>query len=1413
MSTAAHVQPNDKELSFKDGMSIEETYTKMEQHEHILLRPDMYIGSTRRITDDLWVWDDQQQGMVLRSVTYAPGLYKIFDEVLVNAADNAQRDSTMRFIKVHIDVERGSISVHNDGHGIPVEKHKIHDKYVPELIFGDLLTGSNFDDAQAKVTGGRNGLGAKLANIYSHEFVVETCCDHKMFKQTFHDNMRTRDAPIVKSAPKFHDYTKITFTPDLKRFDDMQQLDSDIVALFKKRVVDIAGCNSKLQVWLNDEKLPIRSFKDYVGLYFKSRSDESKPVIIGPDVIVDATGKRRWEVVFTVSHGDFQQVSFVNSIWTMRGGNHVQAVIKKIVDQLQPKIKKKNKGTEVKHAMMRNHMFIFVNALINNPEFDSQTKETLKSTQMQWGTKCDLSESFLTNVVNKSGIIERILLWNQGRSAIALKVTNGKKRGRLGISKLTEANQAATSKSHRCTLIITEGDSAKGLALAGLSVVGRDYYGIFPLRGKVLNVRDAAMSQVLKNEELNMIKKAMGLQHDKVYTDVSSLRYGKIMIMTDQDHDGSHIKGLFINFIHHYWPSLIKIPGFLTEFITPIVKVTNKNVTHSFFTIPEYRAWCDTHAQELHKPKIKYYKGLGTSEPAEMQEYFGDLAKHKKDFVYTNDQDDKAIELAFSKSNSDQRKSWLADFEPGTHLDQSLTHIPYHEFINKELILFSLEDCERSIASMMDGLKPGQRKIMFACFKRNLRGEIKIAQLAGYVLEHCAYHHGETSLYTTMINMAQNFVGSNNINVLEPVGNFGSRDQGGKDAAAARYIFTTLSVMARYIFHPDDDQILNYLEDEGLSIQPDFYAPVVPMVLINGNAGIGTGWSSFVPNYNPRDIVHNLKRLLNNEAWVEMHPWYRGFQGTITWNSVSKNYRVTGRWRRLNDESIEITELPIGTWTQTYKEFLEKIVVASDEHVKKQKLSSSKKSSEKNENHEKVDKDDKEDEDEAYDAKPKPKKKTTKVKVKLEENGDEDDAATTTSKNNDPAIHLKDFKEYHTTSQVHFVLFGESFKDMTDDMIEKKLKLTDSLSINNMHLFGPDGRIQKYPNPQEILKAFFNVRLDMYEQRKCHIADRMASQLKVLDNKARFIRAVVNKDIIVANRKKVDLFEELRKKNYDPYPKGDVVLKHANVEAHDEEEDEEHDDSQEHDASDTTSNSHTHATSEYDYLLSMPIWSLTAERLQQLLDQAEQKRVEWAAMCKVKGADLWERDLDAFLDAWDRYEYNMTILDQTGVGGSAFRKPSLQSNASTTQGNIEAKKKREANLATFKKLKKLPPHKTLMMIPDVNTERPEIIKPEVITDSIIPAPKVKKERQSVKLRAVTASSPNDTQDVSMMDQLDQDIDDVKPPLIMDAKRSRSKMDDPPTSSTDTMQTTKPKRNSLDDYLTPNKKMKLKDDQS
>ncbi|KAJ1898352.1 DNA topoisomerase 2, partial [Coemansia sp. IMI 209127] len=877
----------------------------------------------------MWVMDTSTKRMARRKLHYTPGLYKIVDEILVNAADNKSRDPSMKKLDVTIDKEAGIISIMNDGKGIPVEIHRDEKVYVPELIFGHLLTSSNYDDKQEKVTGGRNGYGAKLCNILSTEFSVETTdiTVQKKYVQTFTANMKNIGKPKITKYGLKREYTKITFKPDFEKF-HMTHLDDDAIALITKRVYDLAGCIDGVKVSLNGEVIPLRGFKSYVELFLlppvKTEGDDAVSVLASkPPEIIYKKFSDRWEVAFAVSDGQFNQVSFVNSINTLRGGTHVNYIADQIVKNFIAANKRSK--IDIKPHQVKNNMWIFVNAKIVNPTFDSQTKETLTLRSTAFGSKCEVTDDFMKNVL-KSDLKEFVEMMVRRKEEREMKKTDGTRSSRLtGIDKLDDANLAGTRHSNDCTLILTEGDSAKTLAVSGLGVQGRDKFGIFSLRGKPLNVRDASATQISANQEFTNLKQILGLKHGTKYTSTSQLRYGHVLIMADQDVDGSHIKALIVNMFDSMYPGLLEVQGFLQQFITPVVRVTNSRTKEriNFYTEAEFKQWYDAQPNSAKGWVPKYYKGLGTSKESDALEYFGKLDFHRKTFETAQIDDRKLLDMAFNKAKADARKEWLAAYKPGEWIDNNKSSVGIGEFINKELVLFSIEDNARSIPSAVDGLKPGQRKILWTCFDSNINKEIKVVSLQGKVTERASYHHGEQSLVSTIVNMAQDYVGSNNINLLVPEGGFGTRLLGGKDAASARYISTYLSKITRAIFHKGDDALLETLYDDGKPVEPRWYIPVIPAVLVNGADGIGTGWSTNIPNYNPSDIIANIRRLMNKEPVVPMTPWYRGFRGGIEIESAGK-YRTCGLIEKVSDTELYISELPIRTWTDTYKAMLNK---------------------------------------------------------------------------------------------------------------------------------------------------------------------------------------------------------------------------------------------------------------------------------------------------------------------------------------------------------------------------------------------------------------------------------------------------------------------------------------------------------
>lgn len=889
-----------------------ESVEKLTHVEHILKRPDSYVGPVARVGEQYWVRDGD--GFERKTLVYAPALLKIFDEILVNAIDrNSLHPKHVTSISIDINKETGEVTIENNGPlgGVHVKMHEKEQVWNPELVFGHLLTSTNYDDTQERVVGGRNGYGAKLTNVYSSKFSVKIKDPENklIYTQEWSDNMKTCKPPKMRTYSSATSSVCVKFIPDWSRF-GMSAMDDNIYKIFEKRVYDANICTTPgCKVKFQGTALPKTSFDAYAKMHTKS--DE-----------VRMFTSDRWSVCVVPADDGFEQVSFVNGICTTKGGSHVDHVASVlaagIIDEMAKKIKLKPQ--QVKNAFM-----LFVKSTLVNPTFSSQVKSECTLKPQNFGSKFEPPKKFIKDIL-KTSVQTELMALSKFKEMKELQKTDGARKSRItGIPKLDDANKAGTNDSSKCTLIITEGDSAKTLAVAGLSIVGRDHYGVFPLRGKCKNVRDASVKQLTENKEFSDLKKILGLQQGKTYTSLNELRYGRLMIMTDADADGSHIKGLVLNMIHYFWPSLLNL-NFVVSMVTPIIKATKGSQTMSFYTDSTFRHW---YGDGKIGWKIKYYKGLGTSTSVEAREYFKNISKLTVRFKTDTDTDNSLI-LAFDKTKADDRKTWLLE---STEKNSNELEVPYGnvsdlditDFVHKDLVNFSLADLKRSIAHVSDGLKPSQRKVMHACFNKNLTHEMKVAQLAAYVSEKTSYHHGEVSLADTIVKLAHDFVGSNNINLLEPCGQFGTRLMGGKDASQTRYIFTKLTKDARKLFDSRDDAVLNYLDDDGKPIEPEYFVPIIPTVLVNGTEGIGTGFSCYIPPFNPQDISANIERALSGEDLVPMEPWFRGFKGKVFKSDGS--WITEGIWTSTsNNKTIHVTELPPGRWTQDYKEHLDNLV-------------------------------------------------------------------------------------------------------------------------------------------------------------------------------------------------------------------------------------------------------------------------------------------------------------------------------------------------------------------------------------------------------------------------------------------------------------------------------------------------------
>lgn len=1064
---------------------LAQKYQQKTDKGHILDNPDTYIGSVEEIESNQWVLSEDGSRIVEKAVKYIPGLFKLFDEGIVNCRDHVIRmlqqlkESAERplcpvtHIDVSIDAE-GVITMLNDGNGIDVAMHPEYNIWIPELIFGHLRTSTNYNKEEKKIVGGKNGFGFKLVLIWSTFGSVETV-DHVRglkYKQEFSNNLDTIGKPSVTKC-KTKPYTKITFKPDYARL-GIAGLTNDWISLLKKRVYDLAAVTDKgLKIKYNDALIPVKNFQQYIDMYIGSKDAAPR--------VYEENGER-WEYAAALTpSNEFVQISFVNGINTSKGGKHVEYILNQICRKMADFIEKKKK-VKVNANAIKEQLILFLRCDIENPAFDSQTKDYMNTPSAKFGSKCEVSDKFIEKLA-KMGVMDAACAITEVKENKAAKKTDGAKVKNLkGIVKLTDANEAGGDHAAKCTIIFCEGDSAKAGIMSGLSSEDRDFIGVYPMKGKILNVRGEVAKKIADNTEITDIKKILGLETGKHYDDVSSLRYGRVLFMTDQDLDGSHIKGLGINLFQSEWPSLLKIPGFLGFMNTPILKAKKGNQELCFYNNGEYETWKQDPANSAADWKVKYYKGLGTSTGKEFKEYFE--KKKMVGFQFSGDDSNDAIDMVFNKKRSDDRKQWLETvYNRNSYLDTSSELVSYPDFFHKEFIHFSKYDCDRSIPNLMDGLKISLRKILFGAFKKRLTQEIKVAQFSGYVSEHSGYHHGEASLNQAIKGLAQNFVGSNNINLLFPSGQFGTRLRGGDDAASERYIFTRLERITRFIFPEEDDAILTYLEDDGFPVEPIFYAPIIPMVLINGSKGIGTGFSTEILCYNPMQIMDYIQKKLASPSpsaevsqVIDFVPYYEGFKGQITRLTESK-FLIRGSYEKQKDDKIRVTELPVGFWTNDFKELLEELMDP-------------------------------------------PFSKDGKKGVAF----------------------IKDYQDMSSDCQVDFYVtfvkgkleeLEATIEDHGCNAVEKLLKLYTTVTTTNMRLFDANDKLRKYETVSQIIDDYFVVRLEMYAKRREYLIRSLKKQLVHLNNKVRYIQETLEGEIDLRRKNKSEVTALLGKRKFD----------------------------------------------------------------------------------------------------------------------------------------------------------------------------------------------------------------------------------------------------------------------------------------
>ena len=1131
-------------------MSSADNYKQYDHRTHVYMKPDTYIGADEPMTREEWIFDLENSTMMTSNVNFVPGCERLYLEVLTNASDNVGRSRRAGVDPGIIEVEmtNSTISVTNYGLPIPIEIHPEEKVYVPQMIFGSLLTSSNYEVDRHEA--GTNGIGAKAANIFSKEFTV-IVNDHirkLKYKQVWSNNMTSRTEPIIEKYKDKLSSVQIIYKMDFERFKYSAPngaeggYPKEAFALFARHAVDISF-TSKTLVKFNGKEFNFSNIRDYARLYF---GDAVESAVIhyqwpeGTEVINKKHGLQiaknsailpEIELIAIDTPDDGHHVSFVNCMMTKEGGVHVnsafkavgESAVQMINDGVLKKLTKQNKGKELDakekraHTISINdvkpHISILLSAKVLNPKFTSQTKTMLHSPV----PKINIKEEDLKGI-NKWQLIDRLYAAIEAKQFANMSKTDGKLKKYVRLLKGVDANNAGKAQRQNCVLYITEGRSGAGYANKLLALVegGRDNIGVLPMRGKLFNVMGKDIFQIEKNSEISELKKMLGLSEGTDYNNDANfnrLRYGSIMIMADSDVDGKHIIGLILNFFYCRFPSLLA-RGFVLYYRTPTIRVSFNKTVLKFYTQREYDGWKNS-TPNFKNWNHKYYKGLGTSKDSEIKD---DFQTPKIVTCLYDDNAPNAIKLAFDKNLTNQRKEWIKNWKQILGADELLMQ-PISTFINQELILFSIADVGRSIPKLTDGLKESHRKIIHGAHKKWKispknpdYAEVKVAQFGAFVAEKSNYHHGEMILDDVVVGMAQDFIGANNIPWFTRDGQFGTRYQGGKDAAETRYSYTRPEKLTGLILRKEDRPILNYVVDEGEDVEPETYYPIIPMVLVNGASGIGTGYSTLIPCHNPLDIINVLRLKLKgafDEDLPMIFPWYHGFSGTIKVidrrdkkkkgefniftlnNNENKENKENKEIEKeidddenidenLNDDelidgntfsnnetrpllsmitygkySVElngtviITELPIGRWPHDYHKWLEVLVEEKQ---------------------------------------------------------------------------ITGFRDLSVDNSVYFEIYGFVIKPTF-----KSLKLQRTMGMSNMVLLDENSRPFRYDNANDIIDKFYEKRLPIYNVRKEYILNNLSNEIKTLNHKIQFIQAVINGQISIINKKKVSIYETLDK--------------------------------------------------------------------------------------------------------------------------------------------------------------------------------------------------------------------------------------------------------------------------------------------
>jgi DNA topoisomerase-2 len=1182
-----------KEKSRKDDTAI---YKKKTDREGMLEMPSVFIGSAVPEKQVTWTVGSGSHCFVRENVRIAPGLCTVIKEIINNAADQSTLSEDVTAISVDID-SNGVITVINSGTGLPAAKHhKYTDTWTVQMCFTDFRTSSHYDRigktsktfSTTDITGGAHGYGAKTTVCFSKWFEIVTIDKKrgKKYSQRYENNM------LVVNPPKITDYdcskhsvfTRVTFLPDYQRFEyDYPLTKAQYDAVFKiteKIAYDTAGTTSPhcMVVFNNDTSLP-QTFEDYASCYL-TNCDESS--------IITSSLNDYWRICVAPQNQKASQtiVSLVNHIPIPRGGTHVNFVIRKLLQCF----KEDKKFSTLTEAQLKRALIVIIDCMIACPEYESQAKVSLKTNCHRFRTieyKYEFPDTFKEAVLKNREIRATLdAVIKSDRGGILTNVTKSASKMQGGLASYEPASLCDNvNRKKRTILFITEGISAKDSAMVARQVLGVDVVGIFPIRGKILNIKNASQRSVENSIIVTNLLRVVGIG-----TNRARLKYDDIVFFTDQDDDGFHIRALLLLFFHELYPTIAESNSErLCYFSTPLVTYAKGKNQREFYSMKQLEEWCkecNVSDKARKSDNFRYCKGLGTIKRSVMKEYLTDYDTHTT-YITFDEYAPASLNLAFNSMTQFRklRKEWIGGYDEASTSRSIVStvgkKVSVTKMINKQLIQFSMADNIRSLPDVMSGLKESQRKVLYSCFyKKPIQTRKPMIQVFGTVFKKALYHHGDSSLHGVICGMTQDFVGSNNIPYFDPdEGSYGTRVN--CEPAAARYLNVRRNPIMDKMFVHTDYEILPKHVEQGIQIEPKMFLPIIPMLLVNGSTGIGTGFRTEVLAYNPLDIVPNIIRALNKKPIETIVPYYEGFKGeTIVLEN--EKYMFVGTYEIIGDKTVRITELPVGIWTDSYKRWLEALCIGAQQKTVTKGTAKKSRTTKKGK---------------APKAFKTIKRKVTQFQKRAHEILLQDQSDVLVGKviyRNTAVSVCIDCVLKCSAESLRNIKFSEDTtkRDSTQlDGIINYFKLF-RIVKQALTVFNTDGVIYEFKDVPSLLEYWVAERKKWYSVRKKYILEALARDVLEISSRARFIKLILEDELVLKHKPRNKIISELEQLEFDKI-------------------------------NDT-----------FNYLLSMHIDSVSKEKWEKLQKELELKRQKFESISRTKPTNMWLDDLQSFVKSF-----------------------------------------------------------------------------------------------------------------------------------------------------------------------------------